>query len=93
MAETEKRYFALRNPKTGKETGTYMGRSPRQAALKAANRGVKNIHLRERGTLKVHMYTGTRKKVKAPANRPSWMPADIYKPNVKKNGIKKLKKI
>lgn len=80
----------MRNPKTGKEIGTYIGRTPRQAAMKAANRGIKKIHLRERGTMKVHIYEGTRKKVKAPANRPDWMPTDIYKPNVKKKGIKNL---
>lgn len=91
--EPKKRYFALRNAKTGKEIGTYIGRSPRQAAMKAANRGIKKIHLRERGTMKVHMYEGTRKKVKAPENRPDWMPAEIFKPNVKKLGIKKLKKL
>ncbi len=91
--ESKKRYFALRNTKSGKEIGTYIGRSPRQAAMKAANRGIKKIHLRERGTMKVHMYEGTRKKVKSPANRPDWMPAEIFKPNVKKLGIKKLKKL
>lgn len=92
MTTNKKRYFALRDPKTGKETGTYIGSSPRQAALKAANRGFKKINLREKGTMKVHIYEGTRKKVKAPANRPDWMPAEIFKPNVKKVGIKHLKK-
>ncbi len=87
-----KRYFALRTSK-GKELGTYTGRSPRQAAMKAANRGEKHIELRERGTMKVHVYKGSRKKVNAPANRPDWMPAKIWRPVVKKVGIKKLKKI
>lgn len=92
----KRRYFALRveDEKEGeKEIGTYTGRSPRQAALKVANRGYKNIQLRERGTLRVHMYEGNRNKVKAPDNRPKWMPKEIYKPSVKKSGVRKLEKI
>ncbi len=86
----EKRYFVLQ--KSGKDTNNvYTGKQPRQAALKAANRGEGEIALRERGTKKVHMYKGSRKKVSAPANAPSWMPSQIYKPVVKKQGIKYLK--
>ncbi|MDD1758474.1 MAG: non-histone chromosomal MC1 family protein, partial [Methanotrichaceae archaeon] len=44
----EKRNYALRDAK-GKEIGVFSGKQPRQAALKAANRGYKDIRLRERG--------------------------------------------
>ena len=87
---SEKRYFVLQ--KNGKDSNNvYTGKQPRQAALKAANRGVSTITLRERGTKKVHIYEGSRKKVSAPANAPSWMPSSIFKPVVKKKGIKYLK--
>jgi Non-histone chromosomal protein MC1 len=36
-------------------TGVFTGKQPRQAALKAANRGYTDIRLRERGTKKVHI--------------------------------------
>ncbi|MEA3229589.1 MAG: non-histone chromosomal MC1 family protein [archaeon] len=86
---TKRRNFVL--IKNGKDTDSvFTGTSPRQAALKAANRSIKDIELRERGTKKVHIFVGTRDKVSAPANRPSWMPDKIWKPNVKKKGIKKL---
>ncbi|MBI4363209.1 MAG: chromosomal protein MC1 [Euryarchaeota archaeon] len=75
-----------------KEIGIFTGRSPRQAALKAANRGFTNITLRERGTKKLHIFKGYRKQVSAPGNRPSWMPEKIWKPNVKKSGTKKIDK-
>ncbi len=84
-----KRYFVLMDEK-GKTLGIFTGRIPRQAALKAANRGYKKIYLRERGTKKVHIYEGKRVKVPAPEDRPDWMPAKIWKPVVKKVGIKHL---
>ena len=68
MAEKEARNFALRDAK-GNEEGVFTGRSPRQAALKAANRGVTDIRLRERGTKKVHIFTGERKQVNKPSQR------------------------
>jgi hypothetical protein len=92
VAEKVPRNFALRDAK-GDEIGVFTGKSPRQAALKAANRGVKDIRLRERGTKKVHIFTGERKQVKKPANAPAWMPAKIWKPNVKKIGMEKLDNI
>ena len=52
MAEKEIRNFALRD-KDGNEIGIFTGKAPRQAALKAANRGHSDIKLRERGTKKV----------------------------------------
>jgi len=60
MAEKERRNFALRD-KDGTEIGVFTGKQPRQAALKAANRGLHDIKLRERGTKKVHVFTGERK--------------------------------
>jgi len=88
----EKRNFALRDAK-GSEIGVFTGKQPRQAALKAANRGFTDIRLRERGTKKVHIFKGERNLVKKPANAPEWMPNEIWKPNVKKLGIEKLDKI
>ena len=92
------RSFVLRG-KNGKETGVFSGSQPRQAALKAANRskGTKSnpaeIRLRERGTKKVHIFKGWKALVSAPKNKPSWMPDKINKPNVKKAGVEKLKKL
>lgn len=86
-----KRYFVLRDAR-GREFGVYSGRSPRQAALKVANRGVVDIRLRERGTKKVHIYRGTRTKITMTDERPDWMPSEVWKPNVSKNGIEKLNK-
>ncbi len=85
----EKRYFVL--VQNGRDTQhVYTGRSPRQAALKAASRGLKKIELRERGTKKIHIYVGSREKVSAPENAPEWMSAKVWKPRVKKLGIRKL---
>ena len=92
MAEKEARNFALRDAK-GDEIGVFTGRSPRQAALKAANRGVTDIRLRERGTKRVHIFTGERKQVDKPAGAPAWMPAKIWKPFVKKVGTEKLEEL
>jgi hypothetical protein len=91
MAEKEMRNFALRD-KDGNEIGVFTGKQPRQAALKAANRGHKDIQLRERGTKKVHIFTGERKQVKKPKSAPVWMPDKIWKPVVKKVGIEYLDK-
>ena len=65
------------------------GKSPRQAALKAANRGYTDIRLRERGTKKVHVFTGERVQVDKPKGAPDWMPEKIWKPKVKKVGVEK----
>jgi hypothetical protein len=92
VTEKEARNFALRDAK-GKEEGVFTGKQPRQAALKAANRGIKDIRLRERGTKKVHIFTGERKQVNKPKNAPTWMPAKIWKPFVKKVGTETLEKV
>jgi hypothetical protein len=88
----KKRNFALRDAE-GQEIAIFTGKQPRQAALKAANRGYKDIKLRERGTKKVHVFTGKRVHVKKPAGAPAWMPEKIWKPKVKKIGVEKLDKI
>ena len=89
MAEKEMRNFALRG-KEGNEISVFTGKQPRQAALKAANRGHTDIRLRERGTKKVHIFTGERKQVKKPKGAPAWMPDKIWKPFVKKVGVEML---
>jgi len=95
---TETRNFVLRDKK-GKEHGVFTGKQPRQAALKAANRGKGTkkkpelIILRERGTKKLHFYDGWREEVSAPKNKPSWMPDKIKKPNVKKVKVEPIDKI
>ena len=92
MAEKQMRNFALRD-KDGNETGVFTGTQTRQAALKAANRGHTDIRLREKGTQKVHIFTGERKQVKKPKGAPTWMPAKIWKPKVKKVGVEKLEEL
>jgi len=89
MAENEMRNFALRD-KDGNEIGIFTGKSPRQAALKAANRPYRHKRLRERGTKKVHVFKGERVQVSKPKGAPAWMPDKIWKPKVKKVGIEKL---
>lgn len=88
----EKRFFTLRDGK-GSEDSVFTGRSPRQAALKAANAGILNIVLRERGTKKLHYFTGSRKQIAKPAGAPDWMPDKVWKPNVKKVRIEHLEHI
>ena len=89
-AQRKKRYFVLR--KSGKDTNqVFTGYQPRQAALKAATRGITQIVLRERGTKKEHIFKGNRAKVAAPSNAPDWMPAKIWKSTVSKQSIRHLK--
>ena len=56
------------------ENGVFTGRSPRQAALKAANRSHMDISKRERGTKNMHVFTGQRVQVDKPKGAPAWMP-------------------
>ena len=92
---SDARNFVLCDGK-GNEHGIYTGKQPRQAALKAANKGngteskPEIIRLRERGTKKVHVFKAWRKVVKAPEKKPSWMPDKINKPFVKKERIEEL---
>jgi hypothetical protein len=48
------------------------------------------IRLRERGTKKVHVFKGWCEHVKAPENRPAWMPEEINKPFVKKEKVEMI---
>ena len=91
-----KKYYVL---KKGSKTSVFTGRSPRQAALKAAARGFRDIKIRERGrrnkdgTYTVHVFKGDVRTVAAPEKRPDWLPARIKKAFVKKVGIEKLGRI
>ena len=92
---SDMRNFVLRDV-DGNEHGIFVGKQPRQAALKAANRGEGTkskpeiIHLRERGTKKVHVFKAWKQLIKAPENRPAWMPEKISKPFVKKEKIEQI---
>ena len=92
MAEREMKNYALRD-KNGNEVAVFTGKAPRQAALKAANRGYTDIRLREKGTKNVHVFSGERIQVSKPKGAPDWMPDKIWKPKVKKEGIIKLETI
>ena len=93
---SKKKYYIL---KKGSQVSVFTGRSPRQAALKAAARGITEIKLRERGrrnkdrTYTVHVFSGSVRVVDAPEKRPEWLPARIKKAFVKKVGIEKITKI
>ncbi|MCD1295821.1 chorismate-binding protein [Methanocella sp. CWC-04] len=92
----EKKNFGLISDK-GDEIGTFSGAQPRDAALKAANRGYTNIVLREKGTKKLHYFTGKKELVPVPKSAPSWIKESakkkggkISKANVSKVGIANL---
>ncbi len=86
---SDKKYFVLMEG--GNDTSqVFASKQPRGAALKAATRGKTNIRLRERGTKRVHVFTGSIAMVAKPANGPAWLPAQIKKANVKKIGIEHL---
>lgn len=93
-----KKYYILR--KGSKDTdSTFTGKSPRQAALKAARRGINNIMLRQRGrknidnTYSVHIFKGSVKWVKAREDKPDWLPDKIRQPVVKKVKVDRIKKL
>ena len=93
MAEV--RNYALRLSKSGKEIGTYKGRSPRQAALKAIKdrRAKGEIYLREKGRKyadgkrRLHHFTGKVVSQKAPTGAPSWLGGTIKVAKVAKKGV------
>jgi len=98
----DKRNFALRDG-TGDESSVFSGRTPRQAALKAARRldpagsesaaDKTELRLREKGTKKVHIYDGWAWEENAPDDKPDWMPNEITEANVSKKGIEHLDEI
>ena len=91
IPEKEKETRKLRPARAkGNEIGVITGKSPRQAALKAANQGYTDIKLRERGTKKMHVFTGERVQVDNPKSAPAWMADKIWKPMVKKVGTETL---
>lgn len=100
--DTDKRNFALRES-NGNETSVFSGGTPRQAALKAARRldpapsedaaVPETIRLREKGTEKVHVYEGWAWEEDAPEDKPDWMPGEITKGNVSKQGVEHLEEI
>jgi hypothetical protein len=100
--DNDKRNFALRT-EDGEETSVFSGGTPRQAALKAARRlepassesaaDPEPIRLREKGTKKVHVYEGWSWDEQAPDDKPDWMPDEITKGNVSKQGVEHLDEI
>jgi hypothetical protein len=89
MADTKK-YFVLLGDNDADTATIFQSRQPRGAALKAATRGFTDIRLRERGTNRVHVFTGERKQVAAPSNGPSWLGDKVWKSNVSKQGVRRL---
>jgi hypothetical protein len=100
--DDDKRNFVLRAD-DGEETSVFSGRTPRQAALKAARRlepagtetaaNETELRLREKGTKKVHIYDGWAWEEEAPDDKPDWMPEEITEANVSKKGIEHLEEI
>ncbi|MFH0869270.1 MAG: non-histone chromosomal MC1 family protein [archaeon] len=91
MMAKEQKYFVLMQG--GKDTDhVFTGSQPRRAALKAATRGFTDIKLRERGTDRVHIFKGNRKRVPAPENRPEWLPSQVWRPGVAKVQLLHMKK-
>jgi hypothetical protein len=100
--DDSKRNFALRDD-LGNESSVFSGRTPRQAALKAARRldpakseqqaKHHELRLREKGTKKVHIYDGWAWTETAPDDKPDWMPGEITEANVSKKGIEHLDSI
>ena len=96
--DSDKRNFALRED--GDESSVFSGGTPRQAALKAARRldpadseasaDRQEIKLREKGTHKVHIYEAWAWREEAPNDKPDWMPGNITKGNVSKQGVDHL---
>ena len=86
---SDKKYFVLME--NGKDTSqVFASKQPRGAALKAATRGHTTIRLRERGTKRVHCFSGSIAMVPKPENGPAWLPEKIKKANVKKTGIEHI---
>ena len=78
----DKKYFVLM--KGGKDTSqVFASRQPR---------GATDIHLRERGTKRVHVFKGWTTMVKPPASAPAWLKKAgmIKKANVKKQRVDHL---
>ena len=102
MPQDEDRNFALRT-QGGEEPSVFSGKTPRQAALKAARRldpaeseeaaETEEIRLREKGEHKLHIYDGWAWQEEAPDDKPNWMPEEITKGNVSKKGVEHIEEI
>ena len=89
MASRPKKNFVLLEGNNDTDV-VFSNAQPRGAALKAASRGHTEIRLRERGTKRVHVFKGWREQVDAPATRPAWLPARVWKAKVKKLGVEHI---
>lgn len=65
----------------------FKNKQPRGAALKGANRGIKDIYLHEAGTKKVHVFKGSIKRVATKASAPEW----IERPKHNQAVVKKVR--
>jgi hypothetical protein len=94
-----KRNFCLLD-NDNNDIARYVGKAPRQAALKIANTGVTDIRLRETGVyrsqntpggkikeIKVHKFVGSRIQRAKIDSDPEWLPAMVNIPKVEKVGI------
>jgi len=100
MADT--RYFEM---KKGGKKHVFKGKTPRQAALKAATRfgkkgkAGKKIKLRERGrrnqdgTYSLHVYNVGFEVKSAPADAPDWLGDKVKEPLVEKVGVERVDEI
>lgn len=101
----DKRNFALRD-ENGEESSVFSGRTPRQAALKAARDlddvhdseadaedNATEVHLRERGTKKVHKYHAWAWEESADEDAPDFLGSSVTKGNVSKIGIEYVDEI
>lgn len=100
MADT--RYFEMIE---GGKKHVFKGKTPRQAALKAATRfGTKGragekIELRERGrrnqdgTYSLHQYKVGFEEKSAPSDAPDWLGSTVKEPIVEKIGVRRVDKI
>ena len=92
---SSKKYYIL---KQGRHVSIFTGRQPRQAALKAATRGHKDIKIRERGrrnkdgTYSIHVFKGSRKKVSV-SPEVDWLPTSVWKPVVRKVKVDRVRSI
>lgn len=96
MAKRQRKHYIFRK---GSRVSVFTGRTPRQAALKAAAAGITDIRLRERGrrnsdgTYSIHVFKGSVRSVKLGDDRPSWLPATVKKGFVKKVGVERIDRI
>ena len=99
VREDGKRNFGLRES-DGSESSVFAGKTPRQAALKAARRlnpspseaaaDRHELRLRERGTDKLHIYEAWAWEEDAPKDSPEWLSGTVTEANVAKQGIDHL---